>query len=462
MGSAVFRRGDGGRIADGDPRGVTAELVDSLYRPVASMLLGTFAALAIGVLAWIRTGAGWALLWTAAVAAIGIARMQLTRCYRAAREPREPRRWGLLFGIGAWANGALWGAVCAAAVVVGDPALRLGVPALAFGYGVSVAARGATLPAVGIGQLLLVVLPFAAAGLATGDRFDAAFAALALLATPAPLSITLHIGRQARQLMLATAEKDRLLAELAAKSEAAEAAGRAKSRFLADMSHELRTPLNAVIGFSEVMAGEIYGPLGCPRYREYASDIRDGGAHLLAIVNDLLDLAKIEAGGMELGEDRVVVAELVAAALRQVEGRAAEKGVRLAAEPAGDLPPLLADRLRVLQMLLNLLSNAVKFTPRDGTVRVSAALRPDGGLELAVADDGPGMSAADLARALEPFGQATSTPAAERAAGTGLGLPLTKRLVEAHGGALVLGSAPGRGTRAALVFPASRVARAPA
>jgi signal transduction histidine kinase len=433
---------------------VEGELVDALYRPFDTLLLGWLAALAIGVVVWARSQSGWALAWTAAAAVAGAARVWLTRCYREAAAPLSPRRWGLLFGIGGCANAALWGALCAAVVVGGDPALRFAVPAVTLGYAASVAARNATLPLVGVSQFLLIILPFCGAGLATGAPFDAACAILALVLTPGPISISLHIGRQARQLLVATAEKDALLRELAAKTAALEAASRAKSAFLANMSHELRTPLNAVIGFSDVMAAEIHGPVGCERYREYLGDIRASGAHLLALVNDVLDLAKIEAGGLELEREPIVVAELVTAAVRQVRVRAGDKSVQVVEAAAEGLPPLVADRLRVLQILLNLLSNAVKFTPSGGIVRVEAQRLDDGRIELAVADNGPGMDAKDLARALEPFGQASSTPRSAKVEGTGLGLPLAQRLAEAHGGALVLESAPGRGTRAALVFPA--------
>ncbi len=236
--------------------------------------------------------------------------------------------------------------------------------------------------------------------------------------------------------------------------EAAEFANRAKSEFLANMSHELRTPLNAVIGFGEIMEGEILGPMP-PRYREYAADIRASGMHLLGIIKDILDLSKIEAGKMTIEEEPVDLAAAVEDTLRLVTERAAEGGVALAAELPEDLPRLWADRIRVRQMLVNLVTNAIKFTERGGTVTVGAKSSSDG-LAIRVADTGIGMTADEIATARSAFGQA-DTSLSRRAEGTGLGLPLVQCLVELHGGSLDIESEPGEGTAATLRFPTERV-----
>ena len=245
------------------------------------------------------------------------------------------------------------------------------------------------------------------------------------------------------------------LALRAAKDEA-EVASRAKSDFLAGVSHELRTPLNAIIGFSEVMQNEMFGPIGDPHYQDYATDIHDSGHHLLSLINDILDLSKIEAGKFELHETTVTVTDTIEAALRLVEQRADKAGVELVREVAPELPRLHADGRALKQVLLNLLTNAVKFTPKDGRVTIGAELAPGGELVLTVADSGVGMSAEDLEQALTPFGQAESDIARDQE-GTGLGLPLSKHLVELHGGSLTIESRPGEGTTVRATFPAARL-----
>ena len=235
----------------------------------------------------------------------------------------------------------------------------------------------------------------------------------------------------------------------------AESANQAKSHFLANMSHELRTPLNAIIGFSEVISAALFGPLDA-RYRDYAHDIHGSGHHLLRIINDLLDLSKVEAGRFELHEGLVPIETLFETCRRMVSDRAAAAGIALDIK-ATDLE-VTGDELRLEQVLLNLVANAVKFTQPGGSVRVSAALRAGGEVSISVADTGIGMSADEIPRALQPFGQVDNSLSRPQG-GTGLGLPLAKRLVELHGGALTLESEPGRGTTVICTLPPERTCR---
>jgi two-component system cell cycle sensor histidine kinase PleC len=241
------------------------------------------------------------------------------------------------------------------------------------------------------------------------------------------------------------------LAELARKYEAekirAEGANKAKSEFLANMSHELRTPLNAINGFSEIMVNQLFGPLGDKRYVEYAQDILNSGQHLLALINDILDMAKIEAGKLNIKFEPMRLDEVIEDAVRLMRNRAETSGLELSVE-LPNLPEIEADYRAVKQVLLNLLSNAVKFTPRGGKVTVRAALEMGAGGErvrVAVSDTGIGISEQDLDRLAKPFEQIESQ-LSKTQQGSGLGLALTKSLVEMHQGELAMESEPGKGT----------------
>ena len=238
----------------------------------------------------------------------------------------------------------------------------------------------------------------------------------------------------------------------------AEIASRAKSEVIATMSHELRTPLNAVIGFSESLLSGAYGSAPHPKYTEYLKDIHSSGTHLLAIINDILDISAIEVGKLELRDDVLDVGDIVAAACRMELPRATAKRIGLATEIPADIPALRADERRLKQVLTNLLSNAVKFTPDGGTVTTSARLTPAGRLEIAVSDTGIGMDEKEIRIAMTRFGQVDSG-LARRHEGTGLGLPLAEGLVKLHGGAMSIASAKGAGTTVTLTFPAERVIR---
>jgi len=232
----------------------------------------------------------------------------------------------------------------------------------------------------------------------------------------------------------------------------AETANRAKGDFLANMSHELRTPLNAIIGFSEVISNQLFGPIVNEKYLEYIRDIHTSSLHLLSIINDILDMSKIEAGKVELAKEVVQIQNVISEVMRMVHERARSRDIELTAELPDEDVEIWADERSMKQIFLNLLSNAIKFSNEGGRIYVRiVADRPDVAV-LEIEDHGIGMSAEDQERALQPFGQAT--PATTRNyGGTGLGLPITKGLVEAHGGTLTIDSRAGCGTLVRIALP---------
>lgn len=248
------------------------------------------------------------------------------------------------------------------------------------------------------------------------------------------------------------------LAQLARKYEVAmtraEAANQAKSEFLANMSHELRTPLNAINGFSEIMAGEMFGPLGDERYRGYAADILKSGQHLLSLINDVLDMAKIEAGKMTVHYEPVSLKEVCDDAARLMRGKAEEAGLKLMVQ-ANDVPEIEADHRGLRQVMLNLISNAVKFTPEGGAIIVAVVRHGADRVKVAVADTGIGIAEEDIGRLAKPFEQVEGQHS-KTTQGTGLGLALTKSLIELHQGTMTIESRPGQGTTVSFDLPIKR------
>jgi signal transduction histidine kinase len=235
----------------------------------------------------------------------------------------------------------------------------------------------------------------------------------------------------------------------------ASAANDAKSAFLAAMSHELRTPLNAVIGFSDLILTEPFGALGNARYKAYLSDIRNSGSHLLDIINDVLDLSRLDAGQENLSEEEIDIDNLMESALRMVRPQADSSRLRVSVKMEADLPCVLVDARRIRQVLLNVLSNAVKFTPENGDVHINVDAA-NSGLRIRIADTGIGIAREDMRRVFERFGQVDSS-LARKYEGTGLGLPLARQLTELHGGTLTLESELGVGTTVTIVLPLFRL-----
>ncbi len=306
--------------------------------------------------------------------------------------------------------------------------------------------------------------------LATADAAGARILVMTVVATLIFAALTVYlaieIGRRTRREEELARERSKLETnnrdlqelnqQLIESRNRAESASRTKSVFLAAMSHELRTPLNSIIGFSEIIRDQMFGSIGVASYAQYADHIHESGTHLLSVISNILDVAKAEAGQLDLHEEVVDIAKAVSASVRTIHAQALKVQLSVSIELPTGLPSLSADSVKIRQILINLLSNAVKFTPKGGKIAVGAWLEPSGKLALAVSDTGIGMAPDEIPIALAPFRQIDSR-LSRRFEGTGLGLPLTKRLVELHGGTLEIASVPARGTTVTVRFPQERV-----
>ncbi len=278
------------------------------------------------------------------------------------------------------------------------------------------------------------------------------------------IMVTRRLHENTLSLLTFRAEKDILVAELeeskANSDEArrrAEEGNLAKSRFLATMSHELRTPLNAILGFSEVMNGELFGPHSVPAYKEYSRDIHSSGQHLLALINEILDLSRIEAGRYELNEEAVFLANIVDDCQHLLNMRAKNRNISVSRLVETALPRVMADERAMRQIILNLLSNAIKFTPVGGEIHIKIGWTVPGGQYVSIKDNGPGIPPEEIPIVLSSFGRG-SLAQKNADEGSGLGLPIVKGLIEMHSGQFLLRSKVGQGTDVIVVLPASRVA----
>jgi two-component system cell cycle sensor histidine kinase PleC len=437
------------------------------------IVAGMFAAASVFWAPWLQAG-----IWLMVVIIAKVVQLELCRRFLAVPRPDvNLKLWRSYFLLSELLNGLAWAGFALVGVGASQTLAKAGAPevldasmsepvflfaSLVVVLAVRMAFTATMLPLLNIGTLPMT-LAVVARLVMSGELLQLSLGAMALAVHVYFAVLARGLQSTALAMLQYRAAKDTLVSELEEQKSIAEAARQraedanvAKSRFLATMSHELRTPLNAILGFSEVMKSELMGPIGNDKYKEYASNIHTSGAHLLNLINEILDLSRIEAGRYELREEPVRLADVVEDSCELMKLRASSKGLHLELDLEPDLPQLWADERAVRQIVLNLLSNALKFTPRNGTVTVCVAKLPDGRQCLAVADTGPGIPPEEIPKVLQAFGQGSLAHKTAEG-GTGLGLSIVQNIVQLHDGEFDLQSELRKGTTVVITFPKTRV-----
>ncbi|MGL4439448.1 MAG: sensor histidine kinase [Bosea sp. (in: a-proteobacteria)] len=436
------------------------QFVDKVNGPSGMIMLVMTVAVSLVTSLWISAGHG--LLWSSAALLSFAGLFILAR--RAMEAPEDgflANRQGLVIAIALQA--LVWSALVLVFLGVNDPVAKIFVVAMLMFYGTLAVMMASTVPLATYAALAPLTLALVALLVHDRQMGTMTISMVGLVGQAFLLFLGNRLYSQAVATLEFRAEKDILIAQLETATINSEDARRkaedsnlAKSKFLATMSHELRTPLNAILGFSEVMKNEVFGPHASPSYREYASDIHSSGQHLLNLINEILDLSRIEAGRYELKEEAINLAHIADECLHMLTLRAKAKAqvIRQAVEP--DLPKIWADERAMRQIILNLLSNAVKFTPQGGDIALKVGWTAAGGQYVSVTDNGPGIPENELNTVLSSFGRGSQAiKTAEE--GSGLGLPIVKGLVDLHGGGFTLKSKLRVGTEVMFTIPSSRV-----
>ena len=409
-------------------------------------------------------GGGMTMLWLVTIMSSQASMVALAKRYiTIAPEAIDPRVWRQRLALCEASSGLSWAMLALRLTSIHHDAGNTFVLFLMMLVVAMSTLLSATMPLVMYIGALPIWMVVVVISLLTGSLSSGA---IALMATGALVYFMLLGGRlntSALETLRFRSEKDALIAELeqakANSDEArrrAEEANLAKSRFLATMSHELRTPLNAILGFSEVMKAEVFGPLAVPNYKEYVGDIHASGQHLLDLINEILDLSRIEAGRYELNEEAVQLAHVAEECHHLLKLRARSKGITIHESFETGMPAVWVDERAVRQVALNLLSNAIKFTPQGGEVTVKVGWTMSGGQYLMIKDTGPGIPDEEIPTVLASFGRGSlAIKTAEQ--GTGLGLPIVKGLIELHGGKFTLRSKLREGTEVIVTLPPERV-----
>lgn len=439
---------------------VRAETVRLLFQSPLPALANLAVASLLVAVAWTSIPTWILAAWLLAMAAVTAVRCALWhRFQRSPGAACDAPRWERRMLFGAAVNGLLWGITGVALAMMQLPIQVEGVVAISVGGMIAGAMFSLTASSrVFRSYVLPAALGPIAGFLAAGDRDHVAVAGMGVVY----LIVVLLWGRDAERGIVTgirlRLENEALVGDLRKAREQADAAEKLKRESFANLGHELRTPLNAIIGFAESIEAELWGPVGSPRYRDYAQAIGNSGRHLFELIQGVLDIARHDAGMLELDEDRFDLAEMTRGCAAMLDGSARGNGVVLTAVvPDGGLE-VVADATKLRQIVINLVANAVRFTPAGGRVLVVVDRRDDGEVELRVEDNGVGLAPEDIPRALEPFIQVVRD-GISNAGGAGLGLPLSKRLAELHGGRLEIESVLGKGTVVRVFLPAARAAR---
>jgi two-component system cell cycle sensor histidine kinase PleC len=406
----------------------------------------------------------YVLLWITLVSAAALLSYCMAAKYLALPEPQPSiQYWQRMFAGIEGAQGLAWALSALMLGGVEDPAARLFLLMVLLLAGAMNTMLSSAQPAAvyaGLAPVSLTIILFAFVSHQKGTTPLMILSAIAMICL---IILARRLYTNALAAMILRKEKDLLIAELeqekASSDEArrrAEEANLAKSRFLATMSHELRTPLNAILGFSEVMKGELFGPHSVPSYKNYSQDIHNSGEHLLMLINEILDLSRVEAGRYELKEESVSLAAVVEDCTHLLSLRAKKREITVVEQVEDRLPRIWADERAMRQVVLNLLTNAIKFTPQGGTITIKVGWTGGGGQYVSIRDTGPGIPPEEIPVVLSSFGRGTM---AQKNAdeGSGLGLPIVKGLVELHGGTFTLKSEVRVGTEVIFVLPPNRV-----
>ncbi|PWB81899.1 MAG: two-component sensor histidine kinase [Methylocystaceae bacterium] len=435
---------------------------------VGSALSATTLILTVALLTHLWVGAGYGLVWAA------LAVFSLVLCYglakRLQRTPDEQINvlgWRTKVVAVELVHGVVWAALAFLLLRAGDPNAKTFITAMLLLAAAHNTMVTATIPIAVYATIAPISLSIVACLRIAGLQ-DSTMSLLALVGVAQLFFFVLarRFHRVTREGLFFRIEKSELIGELeqakANSDEArrrAEEANLAKSRFLATMSHELRTPLNAILGFSEVMKTELFGAHAVPAYKDYSNDIHSSGQHLLMLINEILDLSRVEAGRYELKEESVSLSCVVEDCGRLLTIRAQKRGIAVVELKEPELPRIWADERAVRQIVLNLLNNAIKFTPQGGQVTLKVGWTTAGGQYVSIKDTGPGIPEEEIAVVMSSFGRGTlAQKNAEE--GTGLGLPIVKGLIDLHGGQFKLKSKVREGTEAIVVFPPERVMNA--
>lgn len=444
-------------------RWATARIIDLIYGR-APLGLGLSVVVAGAMMVVFRHVAAAPLRfgWFATLLVVLAVRFVVWHRYvRVKPGPAEVLLWGRRLVAGTFATGIMWGVAAVLLFVPRDAVfqayLAVAIGGTAAGGLLALGTYPPALRAFCVPTLFPLALRFAA----EGNQMAVVMAFLIAVLGSTFLVLAERLHRDHFHALSLRAENADLVDIISAANEAAKSADLAKAAFLGSISHELRTPLNAILGFSEILKDELFGAIGQPQYRDYALLIHNSAEHLLEVINEVINISEAESGRLKLDEEIVDIGRVIRLCVNLLTSRAGAKAAPISVNLAPNLPALRADPRRLRQILLNLLSNAVKFTPKDGRIALDAAIEPSGALAVVVTDTGVGMSPEDLARATEPFARGDAR-LSRRFAGAGVGLPLSKALVELHGGELAIASIEGAGTSVTARFPKERLVMAAA